>query len=119
MTFRLAFVGLCLVGCAEKRVEPDVEKPTLNLLDQPSLVIEPAEPTAPAIEYDENPTAHFTICWMWDRSDGIYCYPDERVQEVDLTVEEALKLGIPRDVWLYALANSDRSVIFLLQRHKS
>lgn len=96
----------------------------------PPLVMPPPTPPPPELTLNVTPIlpgdpeyviprAKFLICWLWDREDGIYAYPDERMQEVDLTLDEARRLGIPQDVWFFALNNPEMPAIFLLKRLKS
>lgn len=118
-----------LTGCGGggKRAVVKGEKPASPGISFPKLEIEAAIPPASLGEkpveepefIEVEPRAKMTLCWMYDREDGIYAYPDERLQEVELSWPEAHQLGIPREVWFYALTNPETISVFLLQRHRS
>ncbi|HYE77474.1 MAG TPA: hypothetical protein VEI97_05775 [bacterium] len=114
---------LTLAGCGGGRPrEPKPEDKPINPTHPPLIIPpaaaaeEPQEPAPPVILIEENPRARVFVCWLWDRVDGIYAYPDEAIKEYTLTLPEAVALGIPQDVWFFALANPEAAVVFMTTR---
>lgn len=68
------------------------------------------------MEVDENPKARLYVFWILNRADGAHQQGEDTIREMQLTLAEALAIGVPQEVWFFALANPEATVIFMTQR---